>query len=132
MAYLLDTNIISYIVRDPQGTLAHRVGREEPDDLLTSVVVIGEIEYGFAWQPSPRLERQTSKVLRGIQIIDLDPAAATIYGSIRAELQRLGTPLGANDMWIAAHALALGATLVTANEREFRRVPGLRVENWAT
>ena len=88
-----------------------------------------EIAFGFARQPSRALERQTAKILRGIQILDLDEAAASAYGSIRAELERVGTPIGANDMWIAAHALALDATLLTANEREFRRVPGLRVEN---
>lgn len=131
MAFLLDTNIISYLVRDPRGTLALRVGRESFEDLVTSIVVIGEIAFGFVRRPSPRLERQTSDVLRGIQIIDLDQTAATIYGSVRADLESLGTPIGANDLWIAAHALALDATLITANEREFRLVPGLRVENWA-
>lgn len=130
MGFLLDTNIISSLVRDPQGAVAARVGREAPVDLMTSIVVIGEIASGFARQPSRALERQTAKILRGIHILDLDEAAASAYGSIRAELERVGTPIGANDMWIAAHALALDATLVTANEREFRRVPGLRVENW--
>lgn len=130
MAFLLDTNIISYLVRDPQGLVAARVAREASADLHTSIVVIGEIAFGFARQPSPRLEKQTSQVLRGIQIVDLDHGAASLYGSIRASLQRSGTPIGGNDLWIAAHAMALNATLITANEREFRRVPGLRVENW--
>ena len=130
MGLLLDTNIISSLVRDPQGAVAARVGGEAPDALLTSIVVIGEIAFGFARQPSRALERQTTKVLRGIQILDLDEAAASAYGTIRAELERVGTPIGANDLWIAAHALALDAILVTAKEREFRRVPGLRVENW--
>ena len=131
MGFLLDTNVISSLVRDPQGEVAVRVGREAPDALLTSIVVIGEIAFGFARQPSRALERQTAKILRGIQILDLDDAAASAYGTIRAKLQRLGTPIGANDLWIAAHALALDATLITANEREFRRVPGLRVEDWS-
>lgn len=130
MALLLDTNIISYLARDPKGSVARRVATHAPADLLTSVIVVGEIAYGFQRQPSPKLESQVGEVLRGIQIIDIDQATATIYGSIRAELQRLGTPIGANDLWIAAHALALSASLVTANEREFTRVPGLRIENW--
>ena len=131
MRFLLDTNIISSLVRDPQGAAAARVGREAAADLMTSIVVIGEIAFGFARQPSRALERQTAKILRGIHILDLDEAVAATYGAIRAELERVGTPIGANDLWIAAHALALDATLLTANEREFRRVPGLRVENWS-
>ncbi len=128
MAFLLDTNIISYLARDPKGEVARRVASSK--ELVTSIVVVGEIGYGFARQPSDRLQRQVAQILRGLEVLDLDQDAAVSYGSIRAELERLGTPIGNNDLWIAAHALALDATLITANEREFRRVAGLRVENW--
>ena len=130
MVVLLDTNIISYLSRDPHGDIARRAGKFGPGELITSVIVVGEIAFGFARRPSPRLERQVQEILRGMQIVDLNRATAAAYGSIRAHLERLGRPIGSNDLWIAAHALALDATLVTANEREFRRVPGLKVENW--
>ena len=131
MPFMLDTNIISYVVRNPKGPVAGRFKGIASADILTSVVVVGELAYGFAKRPSPKLERQTDAVLAGIEVVAIDAPAGRVYARIRAALEDLGTPIGANDLWIAAHALALNATLVTANEREFRRVPGLRVENWA-
>ena len=131
MRILLDTNIISYLVKDPQGRVAARIAAIEPDAIFTSVIVVGEIEYGFAKRPAPKLERQTASIFKGIEVVGIDRDTAEFYGRIRSQLEKAGTPIGENDLWIAAHALALGATLVTANEREFRRVSRLRVENWA-
>jgi tRNA(fMet)-specific endonuclease VapC len=129
--YLLDTNIISYLVRDPRGPIASRAAALPSEEIGTSVIVVGEIRFGFARQPSPKLEQQTATILRGLTIEELDASAAEAYGQVRADLQRRGEPIGNNDMWIAAHALALDCTLVSANEREFRRVSRLKVENWA-
>ena len=131
MPVLLDTNIISFIVRDPKGQLATRLQDLKTDEILTSVIVVGEIAYGFAKRPAPKLQRQTSEILKGIHVAKIDRETARQYAHLRASLERSGTTIGANDMWIAAHALALDAILVTANEREFDRVPGLTVENWA-
>lgn len=131
MRYLLDTNIISYLARDPQGRVAARTAAVQSSSILTSVIVIGEISYGFAKRPAPKLLRQTEDVLRGIEIVDLSREVSGHYAAIRASLELKGTPISANHTWIAAHALACDATLVTANEREFRRVSGLKVENWA-
>jgi tRNA(fMet)-specific endonuclease VapC len=131
MAWLLDTNVISAVARNPRGAEGRRLRQMGHGDALTSIVVIGELRFGLEKNPSEAVERQLQSILRGITILPLEEPVEQHYGSIRAALERLGTPIGANDYWIAAHALALGCTLVTANEREFRRVPGLRVENWA-
>ena len=131
MRYLLDTNMISYLARDPRGSIARRAGAMPREELGISVIVLGEIMFGFARQPSPKLEKQTAAILGGLTVAELDASAAENYGEIRADLQRRGVPIGNNDLWIAAHALALDCTLVSANEREFARVPGLKLENWA-
>lgn len=130
MPYLLDTNIISALARDPHGPLRPRIDSALPGDLLTSAVVLGELAFGLAKVPSAKRERQLAAILEGIEVAEIDSAVAQAYGIVRAALERAGTPIGANDYWIAAHAVALNCTLVTANVREFGRVPGLRVENW--
>lgn len=127
--YLLDTNAISHIVWDADGPVASRALRHR-EACCTSIIVVAELEYGLFKQPSERREAQVRAVLATLSILPWNAPAERHYGAIRAGLERAGTPIGANDLFIAAHALALGATLVTANEREFRRVPGLAVENW--
>lgn len=128
--YLLDTNHISVLVHQPGSHCAQRV-YEAREQIFTSVIVIAEIRFGLAKSPSRRLAELTGPILESIVVEPWSQPADDHYGRIRAELERKGMPIGANDLFIAAHALALDATLVTANEREFRRVPGLRVENWA-
>jgi len=127
---LLDTNIISDLVRNPQGQAAARLKAVGDAGVITSVIVAGELRYGCLKKGSVRLTERVEAVLREIDVLGLDPAAAAIYGAIRSRLESEGQTIGQNDLWIAAQAKALGATLVTDNEREFRRVNGLAMENW--
>jgi tRNA(fMet)-specific endonuclease VapC len=127
--FLLDTNVIADLVRNPFGKGAARIQLDGERTGL-SLITVAEILYGLRRNPSLR---RTEWVLRSLELFQTfawDTPADRHYAELRAELERRGTPIGGNDMLIAAHALALGCTLVTANEREFRRVPGLRVENW--
>jgi len=128
--FLLDTNIVSILVRQPAGELARRIGRMAPQTVATSIVVAAEMKFGAIRKASKRLMHDVEAVLGSIEIVPLDAPTDLAYARIRTELERAGTPISNNDLWIAAHALALNCTLVTANEREFRRVPGLAVENW--
>ncbi len=130
--YLLDTNIVSALVRDPQGQVARRIARVGEDKVCTSIVVACELRFGAAKKGSARLTEQLEQVLSALPILALEAGADHRYGELRAELERNGEPIGANDMLIAAHALALGLTLVTDNVNEFRRVKGLAVRNWLT
>jgi tRNA(fMet)-specific endonuclease VapC len=129
----LDTNIISDMMRDLQGAAATRAklaSIERGDDTLyTSTVVQCELEYGIARKSSPRLLAAYKAVMDTIEVLPLDPTVSAHYAQLRTHLEQCGTPIGPNDTFIAAHALALGATLVTADS-EFTLVPGLRVENW--
>ena len=130
MRYLLDTNVVSYLVRQPHSPLARRIASLKPDSLAISVVVAAELQYGAQKRGSKRLTNQLEAVLSAIKVLPLEPPADRHYGTIRAELERNGQPIGQNDLLIAAHARALGATLITNNLREFRRIPGLKVEDW--
>lgn len=127
---LLDTNIISDLVRNPHGLAASRLKAIGDIGIVTSVIVAGELRYGCLKKGSFRLTERVEAVLREIDVLGVEPAAAAIYGAIRSKLESEGQTIGQNDLWIAAQAQALGATLVTDNEREFRRVDGLAVENW--
>ena len=128
--YLLDTNILSHLVRQPQGPVADRIGEVGEDNVLTSVIVACELRYGAAKRASRRLTRQVEAVLGAMTIRPLESDVERIYASIRVALEKKGTPIGAHDMLIAAHARALDAVCVTDNLSEFKRVPALRVENW--
>jgi tRNA(fMet)-specific endonuclease VapC len=132
--YLLDTNIISHMMHNADGTVAlHLQGLIQSgavDKLLTSVVVECELLFGLAKRPSARLQTAYDQQMSGLTVMPLNEAVSQHYAQIRLALERAGTPIGPNDILIAAHALALDCTLVTDNEDEFRRVPGLRVENW--
>lgn len=135
--WLLDTNILSHAIRNPTGPLAIRIQQisaQAPDSLCTSLVVECELAFGVRKLGSSRQAASlTSKVETMLQFVApraMDSNLAAHYASIRAHLESLGTPIGPNDTLIAAHALAMDCTLVTDNEAEFRRVPGLRVENW--
>jgi len=121
--------MISEILRNPHGPAAGRMG-EESGEIITSIIVLAELRFGLAKSPSARRSKLVDRLLESLPVVDWAPPAETRYGEIRAELERRGMPIGGNDLFIAAHALALDATLVTANEREFGRVPGLRIENW--
>lgn len=128
--YLLDTNILSDLIRQPAGRVRDRIAECGEDSICTSIVVASELRFGAAKKGSARLTAQMEAVLGAISVVPLEEPADRHYAEIRAALEQTGTPIGANDLLIAAHARASGRTLVTANEREFRRVPGLTVENW--
>ena len=129
-SYLLDTNILSDLVRYPQGTIARRIAREGESSVCTSIVVAGELRFGAYKRGSDRLTAQVEAILSAIEILPLEEPADQHYGKIRALLESRGGMIGPNDMLIVAHALALDCTVVTANCREFSRVPGLKVDNW--
>ncbi|HOB65558.1 PIN domain-containing protein [Ottowia sp.] len=130
---LLDTNIISMLMRDPHGALSRQLDRARAQvaDLrvVTSVVVDGELRFGLARRASAKLQDAYANVMQIIEVLPLPPEAAEPYAALRAQLEAQGQPIGPNDALIAAHALALGATLVSGDD-EFARVPGLKVENW--
>ena len=128
--YMLDTNIVSDLIRNPQGRAAKRIAKLGEDNICTSVIVAAELRYGCAKSGSKRMIKAVEDLLGEIQVLPLEVPADTEYGRIRAELEAAGRPIGGNDLLIAAHAYATGATIVTANTGEFKRVRGLNVENW--
>lgn len=128
--HILDTNILSDLVRNPQGVIAKRIAEVGEINVSTSVVVAAELRYGAEKKGSKRLSEQVEAILASLPALALEPPADLHYGKLRTHLERNGTPIGGNDMLIAAQTLSLNATLVTDNGREFERVPGLRVENW--
>ena len=130
MAFLLDTNIVSDVVRYPQGRVAAHIADIGDAIVATSIIVAAELHFGALRKKSPRLTAQLEVVLGGLDILPFAAPADRIYGELRAHLESKGTPVGANDLLIAAHAIALGYTLVTDNVREFSRIKGLKVENW--
>ena len=128
--YMLDTNIVSDLVRSPQGRVFDRIAALGSDTMCISIITAAELRYGCAKKGSPRLLAQVETILGSIEILPFDVPADGEYAGIRAELEAAGKPIGPNDLLIAAHAYAAGATLVTANVGEFERVRGLHVENW--
>lgn len=110
--------------------MAQRIAEEGEDAVCTSVVVSAELRYGAARSGSPRLRRRVEAILSALDVLPLQAPADRHYAKLRSHLVRRGLPIGPDDLPIAAHAKALALTVVTTNEREFRRVPGLAVENW--
>jgi tRNA(fMet)-specific endonuclease VapC len=130
MRYLLDTNIVSDIVRNPRGRVAGHIGAVGEARVCTSIIVAAELRYGAAKKGSPRLAAQLEAVLGALDVLPFESPADAVYGRIRAALERAGEPIGGNDLLIAAQALALDHVVVTDNEAEFARVGGLAHENW--
>jgi tRNA(fMet)-specific endonuclease VapC len=128
--YMLDTNIISDLIRNPQGKAAKRIAKAGEDNICTSIIVAAELRYGCAKSGSVRLLRAVEDLLGEIKVLPFDIPADAKYGGIRSELEAAGKPIGGNDLLIAAHAHTAGATIVTANTEEFKRIRGLNVENW--
>ncbi|RFF27806.1 MULTISPECIES: PIN domain-containing protein [unclassified Wenzhouxiangella] len=128
--YLLDTNMLIAAVKG-RSPVRERLETIDASNILISPIVLGELLTGVEKSQRKSANRKRLlTVLEGLRIVELGPEVAVRYGQVRAFLESKGTPIGANDFWIAAHALDLGAVLVTDNEREFHRVPGLDVENW--
>lgn len=129
--YLLDTNIVSDLVRNPQGPAARRIREVGDEHVRTSAIVAAELRVWAEQNAGQwRLSGQLEAVLGAIGIAPFDAAAASVYGALRVRLQRMGRLIGRNDMLIAAHAIALGDTIVTDNEREFAQIKDLPRENW--
>ena len=128
--YLLDTNILSHLIRQPQGPVAVRIEAVGEENVCTSVIVACELRYGAATRSSRKLTRQIEAVLGALTIMPLESNVERVYAAIRVALERKGALVGAHDMLIAAHARALDAVCVTDNATEFARVPTLKVENW--
>ena len=134
MMYLLDTNIVSHFVRASSTELTRRILESEADSLCISAISAGELLYGLGRLPPSRraqtLRQQLDAVFKAITVAPLPAEAAGHYGNVRSALEKAGNPIGANDLWIAAHALAQDLTLVTNNTGEFMRVKGLKMEDW--
>ncbi len=130
MRFLLDTNILSDLIRHPQGKVAERIADVGENHVCTSVIAAAELRYGAVRKGSSRLSAQVAKVLTTLAVMPFEPPADDHYGHLRATLESRGQLIGPNDLLIAAQTLALGCVLVTDNEREFLRVADLRVENW--
>ena len=127
---MLDTNIVSHALRHPQGAAARGIRSYAPGEICISVIVSAELRFGAAQIGSRRLDDQLDEAEGLYDVIPLTADIVSHYAAVRTELEKAGRPIGPNDLWIAAHALALDLPLVTANIREFSRVPNLRVENW--
>ncbi len=128
--YLLDTNIVSDLIRNPRGMVAGRIREVGEAQVSTSIIVAAELRFGAAKQGSPRLTAQLEAVLGALEVLPFEAPADAVYGQIRRRLEQAGTVIGGNDMLLAAQAMTLGYTIVTANEREFARVEQLPRENW--
>ena len=128
--FLLDTNIVSDLVRHPQGRVAQKIAEYGEAAISTSIVVAAELRFGAAKKASPRLTAQVESILAAIEVLPFDAPADRAYAKLRLALEQAGQPIGPNDMLIAAHALANDCVLVSANLDEFARVAGLQVVNW--
>lgn len=130
MRYLLDTNIVSDLVRNPQGKVAQHIRKIGEAKVCTSIIVAAELRYGAAKKNSPRLSTQLEAVLGALEVLPFEIPADVAYGILRTKLEQAGKPIGGNDLLIAAHALTLNHVLITDNEREFARISDLGCENW--
>lgn len=131
--YLLDTNICIYAISGKHPSITSRLSSLDVRAAGISIIVLGELMYGISKSQRPTdAAQRLAALLQVSTTLTLPEAAAQHYGAIRADLQRVGTPIGNNDLWIAAHARAANLVLVSNNQREFSRVPGLQLENWVT
>jgi tRNA(fMet)-specific endonuclease VapC len=127
---MLDTNIVSDLIRNPQGKSARRIRKIGIDGLCVSIITSAELRFGCVKRGSPRLSKLVEQVLDEIETLPLDVPVDREYAAIRNDLEKAGKLIGPNDLLIAAHARAIGAILVSANASEFKRVSGLKTENW--
>lgn len=132
MKYLLDTNICMYIIHDRTHSLRRRLRSMRTGDVGISAITLAELSYGLISSEHERSIDTLQRFIAPLIIASYDSSAAGQYGIMLAELRKKGTSVGAMDLLIASHATALGVTLVTNNIRDFRRIPGLRTENWVT
>jgi len=130
MRYLLGTNILSDLLRNPMGKVAQRIEKVGESRVCTSIIVAAELRYGVKKKGSPKLSARLEAILNAVDILPFEAPADKAYGLIRTRLEKDGRQIGANDLLIASHAMVLGYTIVTDNEDEFSRVENLRHENW--
>jgi tRNA(fMet)-specific endonuclease VapC len=129
--YLLDTNILSELIKRPNGLTAGKIALlADEDSCCTNVIVACELRYGVLKKGSPALTEKVNQLLETLPVLPLTPNIAEHYARLRVLLELAGTPIGSNDLLIAAHAVALDLVLVTGNIKEFSRIPHLLVENW--
>ena len=127
---LLDTNILSDLMRNPQGVVADRIRAVGAANICTSIIVAAELRFGAEKKGSRRLAERVAAILDTLEVLPVSTPADAAYATIRTSLEKAGRPMGANDLLLAAQAVTLGCMLVTDNEQEFRRVRGLSIENW--
>jgi tRNA(fMet)-specific endonuclease VapC len=130
MRYLLDTNIVSNLIREPQGRVAQRIRELGEAQVCTSIIVAAELRYGARKKGSPRLTAQLEAVLGALDVLPFEAPADTVYSLLRARLEQTGRPIGGNDLLIAAQAVALGYAVVTDNIKEFSRIDELPLDHW--
>jgi tRNA(fMet)-specific endonuclease VapC len=130
MRYLLDTNIVSDLVRNPHGRVAQHIRKIGEEKVCTSIIVAAELRYGATKKGSPQLSAQLEAVLGALEVLPFEAPVDRTYGLVRTQLEKAGRPIGGNDLLIASQGLALGYTVVTNNEKEFSYVENLRHENW--
>jgi tRNA(fMet)-specific endonuclease VapC len=130
LRHLLDTNILSDLLRNPGGRVARRLAIVGEATVCTSIVVACELRYGAAKKASPSLLARVESLLESLEVLALDGECDRYYAEIRLHLDRAGQPIGPNDLLIASHALALDLTLVSDNVEEFARIPRLALDNW--
>ena len=130
LRYLLDTNILSALIRAPQGQVAKVLGQRGYDRVCTSLIVAAELRFGARKRGSSVLTSKVNDLLDSMPVLPVEAGVDDVYARIRLALEQAGTPIGPNDLLIAAHALDQELVLVTDNLNEFRRVPDLQVENW--
>ncbi|NEV65154.1 type II toxin-antitoxin system VapC family toxin [Thiorhodococcus minor] len=130
LRYLLDTNVLSALIREPQGPVAAILSRRGYDRVCTSLIVAAELRFGALKRGSPVLVTKVTDLLVSMPVLPLEAGVDEAYAKVRLSLEQAGAPIGPNDLLIAAHALDQDLTLVTDNADEFMRVPDLRVENW--
>jgi tRNA(fMet)-specific endonuclease VapC len=128
--YMLDTNIVSDLIKNPQGRVAGKIAEIGERNVVSSIIVAAELRFGAAKRGAPRLTEQVEAIIDALTILPLQVPADTHYGQIRNALEQKGQIIGANDLLIASHALSMECVLVTANVAEFERVEGLVLENW--
>lgn len=128
--YLLDTNILSDLIKHPTGKIFSKIQEVQEENICTSIIVACELKFGAAKKNSPRLIERVNLILDWIPVLPLTSTVETEYANTRTYLERKGTPIGGNDLLIAAHALSLNLIVVTNNIREFSLIPNLRRENW--
>jgi tRNA(fMet)-specific endonuclease VapC len=131
LTHLLDTNICVAVIRMRSPRVLAQLQKMTPGSVGVSIITVSELQFGAAKSQNPLRNRSAlEQFLLPLEILDYDSAAASAYGEVRARLEKIGTPIGPLDTLIAAHARSLNVTVVTNNVSEFRRVPGLKVEDW--